>query len=70
MLVEVATDAQRALAVIAQRPGLVGDQAVAAAAGLLGEIVGQEFELATRFCPMKCVWSVVMQPRFRIAVAA
>jgi transposase len=46
MLVEVAADAQRALGVIAQRPGLVGDQAVGAAAGLLGEIVGQEFELA------------------------
>src|SRR3954454_4096599 len=46
MLVEVALDAQRALAAIAQRPELVGDQAVGAAAGLLGEIVGQEFELA------------------------
>jgi transposase len=46
MLVEVASDAQRALAVIAQRPELVADQAVGSAAGLLGEIVGQEFELA------------------------
>jgi transposase len=46
MLVEVALDAQRALAAIAQRPELVGDQAVGAAAGFLGEIVGQEFELA------------------------
>src|SRR4051812_2980668 len=46
MLVEVAGDAQRALAVIAQRPELAADQAVSAAAGLVGEIVGQEFELA------------------------
>src|SRR3954447_23108801 len=46
MLVEVATDAQRALAAIARHPELVGDRAVGAAAGLLSEIVGQEFELA------------------------
>ena len=45
MLVEVAADAQRALAVIAPRPELVADEAVGEAAGLLGEIVGQEFEL-------------------------
>ena len=46
MLVEVATDAQRALAAIAGHAELIGDRAVGAAAGLLGEIVGQEFELA------------------------
>src|SRR4051794_2456501 len=46
MLVEVAVDAQRALAAVAQHPELIADQAVGAAAGLLGEIVGQEFELA------------------------
>src|SRR4051812_44239434 len=46
MLVEVAADAQRALGVIEHDQALVPDEAVAAAAGLLGEIVGQEFELA------------------------
>jgi transposase len=46
MLVEVAADAQRALHAIEQRPELVADDAVGAAAELLGEIVGQEFELA------------------------
>src|SRR3954454_4526022 len=46
MLVEVAVDAQRALAAIARHPELVGDRAVGAAAWLLSEIVGQEFELA------------------------
>src|SRR4051794_13305894 len=46
MLVEVAADAQRALGVIEHEQALVPDEAVAAAAGLLGEIVGQEFELA------------------------
>src|SRR3954449_598615 len=46
MLVEVAADAQRALGAVEQHTELVADDAVGAAAGLLGEIVGQEFELA------------------------
>jgi transposase len=46
MLVEVATDAQRALRAVEQDLELVADDAVGAAAGLLREIVGQEFETA------------------------
>jgi transposase len=46
ILVRVATDAQRALRAVEQDPGLVADETVGAAAGLLAEIVGQEFELA------------------------
>jgi transposase len=44
MLVEVATDAQRALAAVAQHPQLAAEDPVAGALGLLREIVGQEFE--------------------------
>ncbi|HEX2214971.1 MAG TPA: IS1182 family transposase [Mycobacterium sp.] len=44
MLVEVASDAQRALHAVGRDPGLGADEAVGAAAGLLQEIVGQEFE--------------------------
>jgi Transposase DDE domain len=46
MLAEVATDAQRALHAVEHDDELVADETVAAAAGLLHEIVGQEFELA------------------------
>src|SRR5829696_8236986 len=46
ILVQVATDAQRALRAVEQDPGLVAEETVGAAAGLLAEIVGQEFELA------------------------
>src|SRR4051794_12860161 len=44
MLVEVALDAQRALRAIEQRGGLTDDPAVSEAAGLLSEIIGQEFD--------------------------
>jgi transposase len=46
LLVAVAIDAQRALAAIGQDAGLAAEETVTAAAGLLAEIVGQEFELA------------------------
>ena len=46
ILVEVAADAQRALRAVECDQDLADDETVAAAAGLLGEIVGQEFELA------------------------
>src|SRR6478735_7198611 len=44
MLVKVAADAQRALQMVQRDPGLGADETVGAAAGLLQEIVGQEFE--------------------------
>jgi transposase len=44
LLVEVATDAQRALRAAEQDPRLTTDEAVGEAARLLREIVGQEFE--------------------------
>ena len=46
MLVEVAADAQRALAAVEQHPELVAEGTVSTAVGLLREIVGQEFETA------------------------
>ena len=46
ILVEVAADAQRALRAVERDQDLADDETVAAAAGLLAEIVGQEFELA------------------------
>jgi transposase len=47
MLVEVATDAQRALRAIEQASEFAGDHAVGEAARLLSEIVGQEFDTDT-----------------------
>jgi transposase len=44
LLVEVATDAQRALQVVEDEPQLPADDAVGEAARLLREIVGQEFD--------------------------
>jgi hypothetical protein len=44
LLVEVATDAQRALQAVENEPRLVADAAVGEAARLLREIVGQEFD--------------------------
>jgi hypothetical protein len=44
LLVEVATDAQRALRAVENEPQLATDEAVGEAARLLAEIVGQEFD--------------------------
>jgi transposase len=44
MLVRVAQDAQRALQTVGQDPGLLAEGSVGEAAGLLAEIVGQEFD--------------------------
>jgi transposase len=46
LLVEVATDAQRALRAVQNEPQVAGDDAVGEAARLLREIVGQEFDSA------------------------
>jgi transposase len=46
LLVEVATDAQRALRAVQNEPQVAGDDAVGEAARLLREIVGQEFDTA------------------------
>jgi transposase len=46
LLIEVATDAQRALRAVEHDDALAADEAVGEAARLLREIVGQEFELA------------------------
>ena len=51
LLAEVATDAERALRAVEQEDGLLADQAIAEAADLLREIVGQEFEVADAEVP-------------------
>lgn len=45
MLTEVAQDAERALRAVAAEPALAQDENVAEAAGLLRELVGQDFEV-------------------------
>ena len=45
MLTRVAQDAERALRAVEQTEGLLGDEAVGAAHGLLRELIGQDFDI-------------------------
>jgi hypothetical protein len=45
MLTRVAQDAQRALAAVERADGLLADESVKAAHGLLGELIGQDFDV-------------------------
>jgi transposase len=51
LLVEVATDAQRALRAVERSPELLADEASGEAARLLHEVVGQEFDTAGHDAP-------------------
>lgn len=51
MLTEVATDARRAIAGVAAEPDLAGDPRVAEALALLGDLVGQDFEIDDQDVP-------------------